>query len=121
MIVDDEPSIREILSFLFKKKKWTVVVAEDGYSALEMYEKHKPGVILTDINMPQRADGSPGLNGIEFIESMKSKYKDNLPLIYVMSGFLDNKEKVEQLKVVSAYFEKPDLTGAVTEIISKCI
>lgn len=118
MIVDDEPAIREILSFLFTKKKWKVIEAEDGYEALDLYETHKPDFILTDINMPQKSNGEPGLNGIDFINKMKELYEDNFPIIYVMSGFLDNKEKIGLLNVVTEYFEKPGLSEAVTKIVT---
>jgi DNA-binding response OmpR family regulator len=117
LIVDDEPAIREILTFLFKKKKWTVLEAEDGFDALLLYNERKPAIVLTDINMPQKSNGEPGLNGIDFIKKMKEEHSSNLPLIFVMSGFLDNKEKVELLNIVTDYFEKPGLSEAVNKIL----
>lgn len=118
LIVDDEPSIREILTFLFSKKNWEVLTAEDGYEALAVVKQSKPDIILTDINMPQKSNGEKGLNGIELIEQLKMNYPTDHPKIYVMSGFLDNKEKIEKMEIVLSYFEKPDLMKAVNEIIN---
>jgi len=53
LIAEDEPSILMSLDFLFRKQGFEVFVARDGQEALALAEKHRPGVFLLDIMMPQ--------------------------------------------------------------------
>lgn len=53
LIAEDEPSILMSLDFLFRKQGFEVFVARDGQEALTLAEKHRPGVFLLDIMMPQ--------------------------------------------------------------------
>lgn len=64
LIVDDENIIRkglrviiDDLGFSFRE----VVEAENGVQALAIYEKHKPDIIIVDIQMPH-------MDGIEFLK-----------------------------------------------------
>lgn len=115
LIVDDEQDIREVLRMMFERKNWEVIEAEEGFQALELYEKHKPSVILTDINMPLKSNGEPGLSGLELINRINEEYNDK-PTIFVISGNLDNKQKIEKIENVASYFEKPNLVGTVDKI-----
>ncbi|MUG66255.1 response regulator [Paenibacillus campinasensis] len=59
MIVDDEAIFRRGLRAMIADSggDWDIVAdARDGYEALELLEKHRPDVVLTDIRMP-RMDG----------------------------------------------------------------
>lgn len=56
MIVEDEPSFSEALSFMLKKEGFEVAVAADGLAALEMFERVGPDLILLDVMLP----GVPG-------------------------------------------------------------
>lgn len=52
LVVDDEPAIVESLSKIFAREGLEVVSATDGGSALELLRKHRVGVLLTDLMMP---------------------------------------------------------------------
>ncbi|MCL2227229.1 MAG: response regulator transcription factor [Oscillospiraceae bacterium] len=56
LIVDDETSIVDILSFNLKKEGFDITVAYDGETALAMYSKKAPDLILLDVMLP-RIDG----------------------------------------------------------------
>lgn len=83
LICDDESTILNGLNQLIKNGKFNfkeILLAEDGLEAIEQIKKHKPEIIITDINMPK-------LNGLEMIESIldivpKSK-------IIILSGYSD--------------------------------
>ncbi len=53
LVVDDEPAIVESLSKIFKREGMTVLSATDGDAGLEALRKHRVGVLLTDLMMPQ--------------------------------------------------------------------
>lgn len=55
LVVDDEPPIRDILSFYLKRAGYRVLLAENGKKALEEMERLQPDLILSDLRMPEMA------------------------------------------------------------------
>ena len=56
LVVDDDQNICEVLRLYLVKEGYTVVVANDGVQALDLFEKEKPAMVLLDVMMP-RMDG----------------------------------------------------------------
>ncbi len=56
LIVDDDPHIRQLLAFALDKAGLSPVEASDGEAGLAMVQRHKPDLVILDINMP-RMDG----------------------------------------------------------------
>jgi CheY-like chemotaxis protein len=54
LLVDDEPNIRETVSFILEMEGYRVVTAEDGDQALEKARSLQPPVMLLDAMMPHR-------------------------------------------------------------------
>ncbi len=52
LVVDDEPSIVESLTKIFRREGLTVLAATDGNTGLDLLRKHRIGVLLTDLMMP---------------------------------------------------------------------
>lgn len=80
VIVDDEPKIRRGLKSLIEKIQLDMEVvgeAEDGEMALDVVKATHPDILLVDICMPF-------LNGLQFIEQLKSVVKDCI--IIVITG-----------------------------------
>lgn len=87
--------------------------ASDALSALKLYEKHQPHLIITDIQMPK-------LNGLEFIQRIREK--DKKVQVIVISAF-SNKEylfKAIELQLVK-YLIKPLNEQEFQEALSLCI
>jgi two-component system response regulator HydG len=53
LVVDDEPAIVESLTKIFRREGMTVLAATDGTAGLDLLRKHRVGVLLTDLMMPQ--------------------------------------------------------------------
>ena len=49
MVVDDEPAMCRILERLLKGEGYDVLVARNGDKALELYQHHKPDLVLPGI------------------------------------------------------------------------
>ena len=56
LIVDDDPSIRAMLGFLFEDEGFVVREAADGQDALDLMESDPPDAMVLDLMMP-RVDG----------------------------------------------------------------
>lgn len=79
LIVDDEMIWCKYLSS-FLGEWYTVVTASDGEIGLEEYKRVRPDLVLTDFRMP-------GMNGLEFLEKIKS-IDQSTPVI-ILSAYLD--------------------------------
>ena len=65
LIVDDEIDVLMVLR-KYLQDEYEVVEAINGRQALEVCEREKPSVIITDIRMP-------GMDGIEFMRKLKER------------------------------------------------
>src|SRR3569623_411220 len=52
LVVDDEPAIVESLTKIFRREGLNVLSATDGTAGLDLLRKHRVGVLLTDLMMP---------------------------------------------------------------------
>ena len=71
IIADDHPVIIDGIKLILEREKDIHLVAEvyDGKQLLDILEKEKVDVVLTDVNMPE-------LNGIEVTKIIRQKYPD---------------------------------------------
>lgn len=60
LVVDDEPTIRELFQYVFEEAGHTVTQAENGRAALDRIAEDIPDFIILDIAMPE-------MTGKEFI------------------------------------------------------
>ena len=86
LIVDDDSSIRAVLSHRLKREGYQCAEACDGADALEHLEKRRYDLVLLDISMPK-------LDGFSVLHSIRSKFSEaELPVIMVTAE--DEKEEI---------------------------
>lgn len=66
LVIDDNESVRESLKFLLLRRGYAVLVAEDGYEALEIAAQNTIDGAMVDVNMP-------GMNGIEVCRALRER------------------------------------------------
>jgi CheY-like chemotaxis protein len=54
LLVDDEPNIRETVSFILEMEGFRVVTAQDGEEAIAQVRRLQPPVVLLDAMLPRR-------------------------------------------------------------------
>lgn len=96
LIVDDEPSIRFLLSAVVEQADYTADVAEDGFSALRKIQESKPDLVITDLRMPN-------MNGFELLSVIRSRFPE-IPTIAVSGEFLAC--TIDQGPLADAFFQK---------------
>ncbi len=74
LVVDDEPALRETISYSLRRDGYHVVVAADGPSAIANTRTHKPDLILLDVMLP-------GLDGLQVCRAIRTE--SNVPIIMV--------------------------------------
>ena len=64
LYVEDENSVREMLSRFISRFCETIYLAEDGAKGLEIYKENEVDIVISDIKMPN-------MNGIDMVAAMK--------------------------------------------------
>jgi two-component system, NtrC family, sensor kinase len=75
LIVEDESGVQRMLEHIFSINGYVVAEAANGEEGISEYQKSKPSLIITDINMPR-------INGVEFISLIRSIDKE-IPIIAI--------------------------------------
>ncbi len=79
LILDDEYLIADILSFALEDEGISTVTAGRGQKALEILDRERPDLIITDFMMP-------GMTGIEFAEAVRARESTSKTPMILMSG-----------------------------------
>lgn len=105
LVVDDEADVRNFLKAALMEAGFNVVLASDGFEALEAVEKRIPDLISLDLVMPRKS-------GIKFYHDLtKSKRWSKIPIIIVTGHARDDlgKSDLQELTMSGPgiYLEKP--------------
>lgn len=109
LIVDDETDLCEVLSWDFEELGVKVIKANSGNSAIEILNKEKIDIVLTDIKMPEG-------DGVELLEYI---YKNisTIKAVYLMTGYSDYPEQKLTEIGMRKLFKKPVRTEDIIEDI----
>ncbi len=72
LIVDDEPSIRDLLRYNLEREGYRIIEASDGMEGVNMALEQKPDIMLLDIMLPK-------LDGLSVCKRVKNSL--NIPII----------------------------------------
>lgn len=89
LLVDDEESILDVAKEYFRIKQYDIVVARNGFEAIEILEKEDVDCCITDINMP-------GMDGVELAENIRKK-NNTLPVV-IMTAYPSIENTIKTLK-----------------------
>ncbi len=76
LIVDDDPHIREVISFALEKANMSVTLANDGVQALASFKHTPTDLIILDINMPE-------MDGLECCRELRKS--SDVPILFLSS------------------------------------
>lgn len=82
LLVDDEEGIRKIMSISLMDAGYTVHTAACAEDAINIFEKVRPPIVLTDIKMP-------GMDGIQLLQKLKQKDPDAEIIMITGHGDID--------------------------------
>ena len=113
LVVDDEPSIRDLLAKTLALAEYVVDVAADGRSALDRMRNETYDLLIADLKMP-------GIDGLSVIREAK-RYKANLPVI-IITGYSTESAAIEAVNLgVSGYLTKPFRVPQVLQAAAKAL
>jgi two-component system chemotaxis response regulator CheY len=114
LIVDDESHVRSFLRLLLKEvgieECWE---APDGATALELVARHRPQLLLLDVNMPQ-------MNGIEVLAKLREAQSD-IPAVIVSAqsslGVVNEAARLGAVGYVLKHAPKAEAVEALRDVL----
>lgn len=76
LVVDDDPHIREVISFALEKANMAVTLANNGLLALKQFNTQSTDLIILDINMPE-------MDGLECCREIRKT--SEVPILFLSS------------------------------------
>lgn len=113
LIVEDSPTMRQLISFGLKRlKNVKIVEATNGVDALKKLSEEKFNLIIADINMPL-------MDGLKLLSIIRSDpIYNNIPVVIVTTeGAEADREKGLKLGA-NAYISKPIQTTELLKVIT---
>ncbi|HTL02035.1 MAG TPA: sigma-54 dependent transcriptional regulator [Vicinamibacterales bacterium] len=99
LVVDDERSMRELLSIVLRREGYDVTVSENGRTAVNAMERGRFDLLISDIKMPD-------MNGVEVLREAKRIDPDILGIM--ITAFASADTAIEAMRLgAHDYLSKP--------------
>jgi two-component system response regulator PilR (NtrC family) len=113
LVVDDERSMREMLTILLEREGYEAVEAKNGQEALQLFETSLFDLVISDIQMP-------GINGIELLARIKNLAPE-VPVLMI-TAFATAEQAVDAIKLGAFhYFTKPFINDEIRALVRNAL
>ena len=114
LVVDDDPHIREVITYALEQAGMTPVEAINGQKALDIVDRENPALIILDINMPE-------VDGFQFCKELRKT--SETPILFLSSRD-EEIDRVVGLEIggddyVSKPFSPRELIARVNAILKR--
>jgi CheY-like chemotaxis protein len=114
LVIDDEPTITELLTDILEFHGYPVVVAHDARSAMDILPFHRPEAILVDLMMPS-------VDGLSLGVALRhNPAAHGVPLI-AMSASGSALQLADRMGDFDAYLSKPFETDSLVALIERFV
>ena len=111
LVVDDELMMRNLLEKILSRDGYKVITAENGQDALEVLQKDKVDIVISDMKMPE-------MNGFELLKIIKNEYPE-IGMI-MMTAYGDTYTVKDALLLgADEYITKPFKSFEVSMIVER--
>ena len=101
LVADDSVVYRKLVERTLELDCYSLVFAKSGLSALELFEKHRPSLVITDWMMPD-------FTGIELCQRIRASAQDSYCYIIIVTGISEKENVVKGLAAgADDYLTKP--------------
>ncbi|ACC97569.1 Response regulator receiver protein [Elusimicrobium minutum Pei191] len=114
VIIEDEPSINEMLKMMVERLGHEALVCDNGREAFSFIKKHKPDLVILDVMLP-------GMDGTAIAKELGiNEETASIPII-VTSALEESKSLFSGVSQVKDFIPKPFTITKLTETINKYI
>jgi len=117
LLVDDEPGLRQAVQAYLEDSGFTVTTAANAQVAWELLQKQKPGLVVSDVMMPQ-------VSGYEFLKQLRDDPRfQHLPVVFLTARGM-TKDRIAGFRAgVDGYIAKPfdpdELVAVIENLLRK--
>ncbi|RXJ55260.1 response regulator transcription factor [Candidatus Marinarcus aquaticus] len=112
LLAEDEDKLRESFKKVLLLYVEKVYTASNGEEALNLYKKHQPDILITDLKMPI-------INGLDLIKLIREE-NEEIPII-VTSAYTDQTFLLESIKLsLVEYVVKPIRESCLSDLLTRC-
>ena len=111
LYIEDDDITRENISSYLKRQCKNLYTANNGLEGLELFKKHEPEIVITDIEMPK-------LNGIEMsqkIRKISSTAQIIITTAYASQEYLMKAVNLRLIQYIVKPISLPKLTSALND------
>ncbi len=113
LIVDDSPTMRNMLKVAMQQEEFDISTAQDGEKAFQVAENQSFDLIITDINMPN-------VDGIELIRQLRASEKHKFtPILVVTTEGGDEMKQAGKAAGATGWIVKPFQPEALSRAVRK--
>jgi two-component system CheB/CheR fusion protein len=114
-VVEDDPSVREMLEFVLASEGYRTAVAADGNQALALVRATvRPDLVVADYNLPD------GLTGLQVIAGVRETIGREIPAI-ILTGDMSTDATKEITRRGCVQRSKPVSAGELTHLIQSLL
>ena len=116
LVVEDDPSVREMLALLLEGEGHRTTTAEDGRKALELAARGaiRPDLVVADYNLPK------GLNGLQVVAGLRETLGHEIPAV-ILTGDISTDALREIAQGGHLHLNKPVKARELMELIRRCL
>ena len=114
LVVEDDPSVQNLLKVLLEAEGYEVIHAEDGLEGLVKMELQHPSLVILDLMMPN-------VTGDRVIDEIRGDTRLNRVPLLVVSGRHDVHESFDDLLGRENVFAKPLDPTALLERVAELL
>ncbi len=111
LIVDDEPSVLDVMATVLLDAGYSVQTAADGHIAVEIIDVAPPDLIITDVMMPH-------LDGWELLDHAHERHPD-LPVIIMSAGDWIRRRGTTPIPDYAVFLSKPFSVEELLELVER--
>ncbi len=101
VVIDDEAMNREIMEAFLQLENYTVSLAHNGTTGLQLAKTCNPDLIILDVRMPD-------MNGYELCEKLRAEEITQRVPIMMVTGFDDPRDRTRAIEAgVNAFLARP--------------
>jgi DNA-binding response OmpR family regulator len=118
LIVDDNKTVRTLLSINLRKENFEVLEAENGVEGLEVVNEQMPDLVISDIIMPQ-------MDGFEFCKQVRTTSKTPMVPFMFLTSIDQVATELRGLRtgaddyLIKSNIKKEELVGKVQAMLNK--
>ena len=115
LIVDDDPNNQRIISYTLRKAGYTVLLASNGQSGLDMLHTSEVDLAILDLSMPV-------MDGLSLLRLIRADKLINLLPVIILTASGDDQEVALAMQIgVRGFLTKPSSSRILLETVEAAL